>query len=703
MKKRLIYDILIKVFYNTTDIFGMKNDLTNSVSAHVLQNTLDWKAVKSTLLPRYKSAYQLYLESKKRTEASTNLPLTKEELDAVFKTFRFISAPGESKRNRALIYEALSFINQKSPTGRLLLKQFPPNILIDMQESIDSCGGTTAGIRRIVHLNRQIMQKNLIPALSITLTHEIGHIIDAEQVRTLSTNPLGYYSAQGEKIVFFSPSTTLTPRQQFILHRLQEAERKAIDIQIAAETRSFGQLNSALIRGITKEIGNLYRSFTKQQPTQHQKDIQTQNLIEQSLISAIFPKMRYLFFKWGYKLGINKIPDTLKSAPKATNEEIQNAAAKKAIATLIKENVSSKKPFLKTERALDIISNTAVICSFYNPKFLLLLAPSWSTQLTLLTHQVSVRLWKSSYDKDSFLFTDTTQKKINNRSEEYLNAYLLSLCDKYNNHLQPTDINHAALDQWPTYKQMFEAWEKINSLPPQIFNELKDFSIIQTINNLQEEIEENIPPKEAEEQTSPDMSEEEQEEYEDEIFSELTTTDNRARLHAEKIILAGNIYDEAAQKAQKNINTTIEEEIRKRILNALTTQKAQATTDYFSYNMLETSKDADTLNFLLNTATPLPESKTGRRKLSTKISRLIKETQTQTDEAAKNNKNRQKELLRQLVVLRACLKTFHQKNKALQEEQQQKPIKIHTTPILTAAKIKKNIQKKISQKHVKSR
>ena len=128
-----------------------------------------------------------------------------------------------------LIKEILTFAN-RLPTARLWLRLIPNDIILDITDRTDVKAQTADNY---IQFARQQLEFP-VAVLTPTFIHEAGHLIDRQNICSLSLYP--YTPVNDGEAEYITHQTDMSEMEYMQMHLIDEAEKAALSAQLAFET-----------------------------------------------------------------------------------------------------------------------------------------------------------------------------------------------------------------------------------------------------------------------------------------------------------------------------------------------------------------------------------------------------------------------------------------------------------------------------------
>lgn len=650
-----------------------KKGWKDSTAVQALQTAVDMQVAKAPLVLADKSFYQLYLELNGLELPIDNTPLSEEEMSALIDSMTFLTPVGYEKIDVKKIKEALHLLNQKSPTGRLVLKQIPPGLKINTKFSDDySTYAWMIPSTKNVFLNRRYFQSSDLKKMAVNLAHEFGHVVEYGLVRPFTHQTVGYYDERGNPFSFETP-TDIDPKYYFMLRKLSEAEKRGIDYQIMSELTSFGEIGRDAVRwlyiaatkrifiSVRKDVLQVLSFFLKNvrpfweinqklnlknwseslleswQISIKQKKASLERIKESFNFDFLKHGCRYIYFETLFKFFP---PKEILSVEKNTTMKInrsqadlQQVAAQKAISGTIKGLLNfspQKETMLKVMGVSGMALGSLLLIGGGEALYGLAFDGIGMGSGLALIHNGLFRRWNTFYNRDIFnslLFKGKTNIE---KSETFLNNMLRVFFDKYGGFLTPEEISMHAVDNWKVYANCFKRWQKIQRLDERVRKELYQFiRIQQDLEYLQKNGEDLFLKYSAKQQEN--------------FWRDYLRT-------------AEIIYDNACQEVLNDPSKSVDASVRSWILDAYKKNDVHAcASDSRGMTMLDVTKDPNLILFLIQRGVSLKQS---RCRITEPLKRLKidmkKDACFQKDLEQRLSVRGRKQILRKLIILSQC-------------------------------------------------
>lgn len=457
-----------------------KQNLFDSVSSCSLNTAGGIVFAQKPLLLENKSFYQTYLEERDIIPSKDNRALTSVEMDALFQSFSFKTPPNR-KTDEEKIKKAFSLLNEKSPTGRTLLKQLPCGLEFNTCNADPEAVGWVFFNKKTVFLDTKEFLEHTLLDLAALLAHECSHVIEQCQITMFNPEGKQYYSRLNYQSVHFRDDLQAQTRDAFLLRKISEAEKISLEYQIYAEINDVREtVKQAMLLPVylfKSVFGGKQKKAFKPQFKENIVSFFTHFLINEQ---SVIPSIRYYFFKsvFSYKYrkkAINNESLTPKEQQRVRQDYIQNKAAKKAMSCSMRDilNVQKfNKKFWFFTGAQLAASTTSFVAP--NPMSLLYII-GLPLIMDAVRYKDSLVQWNRGYDTNTLGAIVRNQEPSLEDSCHYTESVLSALIDKYDGFLSHDDLTKCVIPKNSSYNTHIEIAQKTAQLSYRVFSELETF------------------------------------------------------------------------------------------------------------------------------------------------------------------------------------------------------------------------------------
>lgn len=413
------------------------------------------------------SVYQNYLEKTNTSDKYSFSKLTDDAILEIVNSFSFAQMESEQQAHlQKKIYQALSFLNKKSPTARVLIKQIKQNIEIEIFKKTEIknprvTGYTIFGTTKI-SLNENTLNLST-KEFAMLLVHELGHVSESQQFQPLDTFKEGYYESNGMPLRVATKADNHNPEVEYGINRLVEAEKKGQYYQIYLETLSLFEK----IKLLRREDRLLFNALFKK----HKESEQIIQINESSKIDDERRAIRY----WAKSLLRRK----KEAEPKnLTKEELKDwrtvEQGKYVIAQTIKDLLNGEECNQSDIRKSCFGILASVWATIKNPQALSLMA--LMNEFGLRTSSTN-NDWLMYYNQQAFDYLKFSQSYDDEKSYNMYIAIAQAFSEKYNGNITAQEIiNSQSMDL--RHKKILETYIEIMDQSQNVKRQLENATFI---------------------------------------------------------------------------------------------------------------------------------------------------------------------------------------------------------------------------------